>query len=139
AGAQIVDLSGKFVIPGLIDDHVHLGAVKGLTQSADNETEQSVEHDLRTFASYGVTAVQSLGTDKDFVLKMRDEQRASGRPHEARMFSAGQGFIYHGGLGGLAGVTPPIASVDQARQAVDLQASHHVDLIKLWMDTGLGQ
>jgi imidazolonepropionase-like amidohydrolase len=139
AGAQVVDLSGKFVIPGLIDSHVHLGAVVGITQNAANETVQSVEHDLRTFASYGVTTVQSMGTDKDFVLNMRDEQRASGRPHESRIFSAGQGFIYQGGTFGLAGVNPAIADPDQARKAVDLQASHHVDLVKMWVDTQLGR
>jgi imidazolonepropionase-like amidohydrolase len=137
-GAQIVDLSGKYVIPGLIDDHVHLGAVIGLSQSADNETEQNVEHDLRTYASYGVTAVQSMGTDKDFVLKKRDQQRATGRPHESRIFSAGQGFVFQGGYGGLAGVNPALSTVDQAKNAVDLQVSHHVDLVKLWMDTELG-
>jgi imidazolonepropionase-like amidohydrolase len=138
-GAQVVDLAGKFVIPGLIDNHVHLGAVIGLDQNAANETDESVEHDLRTFASYGVTTVQSMGTDKDLVLRKRDEQRAVGRPHESRIFSAGQGFIFQGGMGGLAGVTPALSSTDQARQAVDLQASHHVDLVKFWMDTSLGQ
>ena len=138
AGAQIIDLSGKYLIPGLIDDHVHLGAVVGLKQSADNETEQSVEHDLRTYASYGVTAVQSMGTDKDFVLKKRDQQRASGRPRESRIFSAGQGFVFQGGYGGLAGVTPTLSVVDQATRAVDQQVSHHVDVVKLWMDTELG-
>jgi imidazolonepropionase-like amidohydrolase len=138
AGAQMIDLSGRYVIPGLIDDHVHLGAVVGLDQKADNETQENVEHDLRTYASYGVTTVQSMGTDKDFVLKKRDDQRASGRPNESRIFSAGQGMVFQGGYGGLAGVTPTLATVEQARQAVDLQASHHVDLVKLWMDTELG-
>jgi imidazolonepropionase-like amidohydrolase len=138
SGAQVIDFSGKYVIPGLIDDHVHLGAVIGLKQSADNETEQNVEHDLRTYASYGVTTVQSMGTDKDFVLKKRDQQRATGRPRESRIFSAGQGFVFQGGYGGLVGVTPTLASMDQAKNAVDLQTSHHVDLVKLWMDTELG-
>ena len=139
SGAQVVSFPGRYIIPGLIDDHVHLGAVIGLDQSAGNETEQNVEHDLRTYASYGVTTVQSLGTDKDFVLKMRDEQRASGRPHEARIFSAGQGMVFKGGYGGLAGVTPSLADDAQARAAVDLQVSHHVDIVKLWMDTDLGR
>ncbi|HEV2136610.1 MAG TPA: amidohydrolase family protein [Terracidiphilus sp.] len=138
ASAQIVDLKGRYVIPGLIDDHVHLGAVIGLDQSASNETRQNVEHDLRTYALYGVTTVQSLGTDKDFVLMMRDGQRATGRPREARIFSAGQGMVFKNGYGGLAGVNQQIATDAEARAAVDAQAAKHVDLIKLWMDDDLG-
>ena len=64
---------------------------------------ENVEKDLKTYASYGVTTVLSMGTDKDSIFKIRDEQRA-GRPSETRVYTAGQGFVFKGGYGGLEGV-----------------------------------
>jgi imidazolonepropionase-like amidohydrolase len=43
-----VDLTGAFVIPGLIDLHGHLGNTVDLTQDRANYTRESVERDLRT-------------------------------------------------------------------------------------------
>ena len=77
AEARVFDLKGRYVIPGLIDDHVHLGNVIGLKQDSAFFTRQNVEKDLKTYASYGVTTVLSLGTDKDLIFKMRSEQRAT--------------------------------------------------------------
>jgi hypothetical protein len=51
------------------------------------ETPENVQADLKTYAAYGVTAVQVLGTDKNFVLDIRNQQR-KGRPTMARLFSA---------------------------------------------------
>jgi imidazolonepropionase-like amidohydrolase len=133
AGAKTVNLSGKFVMPGIIDSHVHVGLMKGVTQDEKYETPQNVTADLKQYAAYGVTAVQVLGTDKDFVLQMRDQQRKS-RPSMARLFSAGQGVVFKGGYGGLLGVTKPIASPEEARKLVDEQAAKGADFIKLWMD-----
>src|SRR5439155_23259675 len=89
--------------------------------------------DLNIYAAYGVAAVQVLGTDKDFVLDMRNQQRKS-RPSMARLFSAGQGAVMKGGYGGLVGVTQPISTPEEARKLVDEQAAKGVDFIKLWMD-----
>ena len=88
SGAKTQDMSGKFVMPGIIDSHVHVGMMKGITQDEKYETPENVQADLKQYAAYGVTTVQVLGTDKDFVLKMRDEQRKS-RPTMARLYSAG--------------------------------------------------
>src|SRR5205823_1088161 len=77
------------------------------------------------------------GTDQDLIFKMRDEQRPE-RPTMTRIYTAGQGFVYKGGYGGLAGVNEGIADVAEVRPAVDAQASKHVDIIKLWMDDHLG-
>jgi imidazolonepropionase-like amidohydrolase len=133
AGARDVDLAGKFVMPGIIDSHVHLGMMHDVTQDEKFETPQNVEDDLKQYAAYGVTAVQVLGTDKDFVLDMRNKQRKS-RPTMARIFSAGRGVVMKGGYGGLLGVTQPISTPEEARKLVDEQAAKGVDLIKLWMD-----
>jgi len=82
--------------------------------------------------------VVSMGTDKDFVLQMRDKQRASGRPGETRIYSAGQGFVFKGGYGGLPGVTPEVATPAEVQPVVDKLAGEKVDIVKFWMDDHLG-
>ena len=131
--ATVQDLSGKFVMPGIIDSHVHVGMMKDVTQDEKYETLENVTADLKQYAAYGVTAVQVLGTDKDFVLDLRNQQRRS-RPSMARLFSAGQGAVIKGGYGGLVGVTNPVATPEEGRKLVDEQAAKGVDFIKLWVD-----
>jgi imidazolonepropionase-like amidohydrolase len=133
AGATVKDLSGKFVMPGIIDSHVHLGMMHDVTQDEKYETPENVQADLKQYAAYGITTVQVLGTDKDFVLDMRNQQRKS-RPSMARIFSAGQGAVIKGGYGGLVGVTNPISTPQEGRKLVDEQAAKGVDFIKLWVD-----
>lgn len=133
AGATVKDLSGKFVMPGIIDSHVHIGMMHDVTQDEKYETPENVQADLKQYAAYGVTTVQVLGTDKDFVLALRNQQRKS-RPSMARIFSAGQGSVIKGGYGGLVGVTNPISTPEEGRKLVDEQAAKGVDFIKLWVD-----
>jgi imidazolonepropionase-like amidohydrolase len=135
--APVTDLQGKYIMPGIIDLHVHLGATVGLEQNEKFFTPENVEKDLKTYASYGVTTVLSMGTDKDSIFKMRDEQRA-GRPTETRIYTAGQGFVFKGGYGGLEGVNHGVATVAEVEPAVAAQAAKHVDFIKLWLDDHLG-
>jgi imidazolonepropionase-like amidohydrolase len=131
--AKVEDMSGKFVMPGIIDAHVHIGMMHDVTQDEKYETPENVNADLKQYAAYGVTTVQVLGTDKDFVLDLRNQQRKS-RPTMARVFSAGQGAVIKGGYGGLVGVTNPIATPEEGRKLVDEQAAKGVDFIKLWVD-----
>lgn len=138
AGAESIDLTGKFVMPGIINLHGHLGAVVDLKQSVDNITEANVQKNLLTYASYGVTTVLSMGTDKDLVLTMRDKQRA-GRPKETRIYSAGQGFIFTGGYGGLAGLNVGVSTTGDVEKQLDALAAKKVDMVKLWMDDHLGE
>jgi imidazolonepropionase-like amidohydrolase len=137
-GAEVVDLHGKYVMPGMVSLHVHLAITEGLTQDAKFFTPENIEKNLKTYASYGVTSVLSMGTDKDTIFPIRDRQRAIGRPRETRIFTAGQGFVFKGGYGGVPGVNQGIASVAEVEPAVAAQAAKHVDIIKLWMDDHLG-
>ncbi len=137
ASAAVIDLNGKYVMPGIIDLHTHLGNTVDLTQDAKFFTRQNVEKDLATYASYGVTTVLSMGTDQDLIFKLRDEQRA-GRPSTTRIYTAGQGFVFKGGYGGIAGVNEGVSKVSEVEPAVAAQAAKHVDIIKLWMDDHLG-
>jgi imidazolonepropionase-like amidohydrolase len=141
ASAQAVDLTGKFVMPGIINLHGHLGNVVGLEQAARLYTRESVEHDLKTYASYGVTTMLSLGLDRDFIFDIRAKQR-QGRPTSARVYTAGLGLVYKGGFGGgitLPGVpTPILADAKDAEPAVAQEARKNVDIIKFWTDDNYG-
>jgi len=137
AGAQVIDLNGKFVMPGLIDDHVHLGLVHGLKQDVDFYTPDLVAEQLKTYAAYGITTVLVLGTDKDLIFDIRSAQRA-GRPDGARVFTTGQGLVYQGSYGGVPKLNRPVATPQEAQAAVDEQARKGVDLIKFWVDDEFG-
>ena len=141
-GAEVVDLTGRFVMPGIVDLHGHFGITVGMTQDARQYSRQTVEHDLKTYASYGVTTVLSLGLDGDLIFDLRDQQRAS-RPTMARVYTAGQGFAYNGGIGGaisFPGVAGAVFNtVSDVEPAVAEQARKHVDVIKFWTDDSFGK
>ena len=141
-GAEVVDLSGRYVMPGIIDLHGHVGITVGMTLDAKQYSRQTVEHDLQTYADYGVTTVLSLGLDSDLIFDIRDRQRAS-RPTTTRVYTAGQGFAYNGGIGGaisFPGVPGPVFNtVSDVEPAVAEQARKHVDVIKFWTDDSFGK
>src|SRR6202000_80506 len=60
AGATIKDLSGKFVMPGIIDSHVHLGMMKGIVQDENYKTPAIVQAALYQYAAYVGSSVQVL-------------------------------------------------------------------------------
>ena len=136
-GAATIDLSGKYVLPGLIDSHVHLGLVNGIAQDIKFYTRELVEQQLRIYAAYGISSVQVLGTDKDIIFDVRAGLRR-GRPDMARVFTSGQGLVYKGSYGGVPNLNESVATVEEARQAVDEQVAKGVDFIKLWVDDEFG-
>src|SRR5439155_25261220 len=75
AGAQVTHLAGKYVMPGIINLHGHLGNTVGLSQDPKNFTRENVEKQLKLYASYGVTSVLSMGSDQDLVFEMRAEHQ----------------------------------------------------------------
>jgi imidazolonepropionase-like amidohydrolase len=114
AGAARVDLSGKTVIPGLINAHAHLNVDPG----SKMPVREDLMRRLKTYASYGVTSIVSLGStqaDELEGLKLRDEQTRV-KLDRAR--------VYTGGLNA-EGKTP-----DEARKSVDRLAGLKVDVIK---------
>jgi imidazolonepropionase-like amidohydrolase len=138
AGAQTIDLAGKFVMPGIVNLHGHVGNTVDLTQNAKFFTRENIEKNLRTYASYGVTTVLSMGTDQDLIFQVRDEQRA-GRPSYARIYTAGQGFTLKGGVGGMPSVTFNLEDTAEIPKDVDALAAKKVDMVKVWVDDALGK
>src|SRR5438132_1392103 len=57
ANGKRVDLTGKTVMPALIDAHVHMGYRKGLDFSTNNYTRENLSDILERFAYYGEAAI----------------------------------------------------------------------------------
>jgi imidazolonepropionase-like amidohydrolase len=141
ADVKLVDLTGKTIIPGLISNHSHLGVVKDGKISPDNYTEENLEAAARQYAAYGVTAVTSLGVNKDLFYPWREKQR-KGLIGGADTFTADRGL-------GVKRAAPPIpgdvnqiarpGTAEEARVIVREMASRHPDFIKIWVDTFFGQ
>jgi len=141
-GAPVTDLHGAFVIPGLIDMHAHVGNTVDLVQDKKFHTRESIEKDLKTYASYGVTTIVSMGTDQDTIFPVRNDQRKAASAGQGlsmtRVYSAGQGLMFEGGYGGLAGVNDAVATPDEAAAYVNAQLDKGADFVKLWLDSELG-
>ena len=60
--AEVVDVSEKYIMPGLINAHGHVGATIGLNGNG-GYTRNNLLRQLSLYARYGVTAVNSLGGD----------------------------------------------------------------------------
>jgi imidazolonepropionase-like amidohydrolase len=137
AGAAHVDLTGKTVIPALIDAHIHLGYQKGLSFSADNFTRENAIDQLNRYAYAGVAAVLSLGTDVgDVPFQIRADQEA-GRLNGALLLTAGRGFAAPNagpGTPALRASAFGVTSEEEARKLVREEIAKKVDFIKVWVD-----
>jgi len=64
SGAARIDLTGKTVIPALIDAHSHIGYMKNLTSGAQNYTRDNILDHMYRFAYFGVAASQAISSGK---------------------------------------------------------------------------
>jgi imidazolonepropionase-like amidohydrolase len=137
-----VDLSGKTVMPTLIDIHTHTGFQKGPTYRPENYGRETIIDDLNRALYFGVSALVSEGIDPgDAAFKIRDEQ-AAGRLGGARLFTAGRGIgAPNAGPGAdtYKGIAYEITTEAQARSAVRELAAQKVDFLKIWVDDRNGR
>lgn len=115
AGAAVVDLAGKFVVPGIINAHGHVSA-------------KGVDSELRQYALYGVTTAVSQGADgSDALVKTRLDQ-ARGNLRGARVMTTLWRFDPN----------PDVATPEQARAKVDEIVGQGADLVKVWIESLYG-
>ena len=135
AGTTRVDLTGKTVIPSLIDSHIHIGYQKDLTYSFDNYTHANLVDQLNRYAYAGVSAVMTLGTDPgDLPFQVKAEQEQNGG---VLLRLAGRGIAAPNAGPADPALKPSaygVSTPEEARQAVREQLAHKVDFIKIWVD-----
>jgi imidazolonepropionase-like amidohydrolase len=136
--ADVQDVSGKTIMPALINLHGHLGlSTNGADSVAGHYTQENVVKQLNKYLSYGVAAVASLGQDEDEIYKIRDAQR-EGTLGGARLYTAGRGFLEYTGKVNPADHRYRPQSPEEARADVRELSAHHPDFMKMWVDDGLG-
>src|SRR5262245_29397900 len=108
AGAAHVDLTGKTVMPALIDGHNHIGLVneRDGSNKKDNYTRENLIDQLERYAYYGTAAALSMGLEAnpDVSYKLRDEVI----PNAARFYTVGKGIA----------ATPMAGPVGEARLGI---------------------
>jgi imidazolonepropionase-like amidohydrolase len=109
-GAQVVDLTGQTIIPGIINLHSHIP--------------ENTAGRIRTYAKYGITSTTGLGGDGEEVMKIRTEQR-QGNVQGARVYTAQRRFEFD---------KDPV----EARAMVATLANQHVDMVKIVIDDRRG-
>ena len=148
---KIIDASGKYVMPGLINMHVHL-AGNGKPQKKQRDNEKLVKKIMSNgltraiafklvcgFAKKellsGVTTIRTVGGLADFDGRLRDDI-ASGRKVGPRILASNQGLSVPGGH--MAGsVAVAAKSTEEALKHVDECKKQNVDLIKLMITGGV--
>ena len=86
AGAAVVDLTGKFIVPGIINAHGHVGPNR--------------DPQLRQYALYGVTTTTSMSFDDDDIVQFKEEQRR-GNLRGARILTVKYRFMSAPNIPGL--------------------------------------
>ena len=118
SSAARVDLTGKTVMPAIVDAHKHLAV-----------TRDALIDQLQHLAYYGVGAAMSLGQDTGDVAY---QVRAETIPNAARFRTAGRGLT--GPEPGRTQAPYWVTTVAEVRKDVQEDAAKKVDIIKIWVD-----
>lgn len=148
---KVVDLDGRYIMPGLINMHVHLaGNGKPQKKQRDNEklvktlmgtalsravAYKVVSDFARTELLSGVTTIRTVGGLGDFDTRLRDEI-AAGKRVGPRILAANEGISVPGGH--MAGSVAVAAhSIDEALKQLEHAGNEKVDLVKLMITGGV--
>jgi len=151
-GAAIIDLSNAFVLPGLIDSHVHLTGELGPNQlleevqlTASDAALRGAENARKTLLA-GFTTVADLGAMNDSIFALR-RAIAENRVPGPRIIAAGSAVTPDGGHADANGFAPDIidalrnpnacSGADACRRAVRRQVQAGADVIKITATGGV--
>jgi imidazolonepropionase-like amidohydrolase len=151
-GGKVVDLKDSFVLPGLIDSHVHLTGEQNPNARLDEVTQSSADQALvgagfaRKTLMAGFTTVADLGADNQAVFALRAAIRR-GDVVGPRIVASGSAVSVHGGHGDINGYSEPVmhalrptsvcSGADDCRRAVREQVWRGADLIKITATGGV--
>jgi len=136
-GATVVDLTGKTVMPTMVDLHGHLGFIQDLSFDYANYTRENIIDQLNRYAYYGVGTIVSLGTDPgELAFTIQAEQQA-GTLGGARIHTAFRGIARpNAGPGAptMRQTALGASTAEEARRLVSEIASTNADFVKIWVD-----
>jgi len=136
AGAARIDLTGKTVIPALVDAHSHIGYMRNLTSGPQNYTRENILDHMHRFAYFGVAASMALGSDfGDMPYALRDEIAAGKHPAAARFVTAGRGLAPPEEMRDMRHSAYRITTEAEARAAVRELAARKATIVKTWVDS----
>ena len=141
-GVPRLDGRGRFLMPGLMDVHIHLvgaGQWRGLSNPPGVEIDEAAAREaLRGYLYWGVTSVYDAGNDPRLSLALRARERA-GEIESPRIFASGHALSYPGSwmAGSFHGIGVPDWPATQA--VLDAQVASQPDLQKIVIEGfGLG-
>ena len=126
-----IDGTGQYLIPGLMDMHIHLrGGVEVTPEGL--KTSHDRAKGIRALHSYlyaGVTSVYDAGNDSDYILKLREDERG-GDIVSPRIFATGAIVTYPGSHGS-GEFSTLVDSWPEAIPALDAHIARKPDILKL--------
>ena len=134
SGSETIDGSGKYVIPGMIDAHVHMDAPI-VFQLTPEEKARVIENNPRAFLYNGVTTVLNVSSKVDWIFEQRQAER-EGRLLSPRLYVMGRSFTPVDGWGSRHGGA--LADVGDAVARAQDYISRGTDGFKVIIEDGLG-
>ena len=132
-GALVVSGEGRYLMPGLVDMHIHLrGGVRTPPEGLQAPPSPDFDEGLQALHGYlysGFTMLYDAGNDPDFILKLREQERA-GEIESPRIFATGGIVTYPGSHGSSAGATL-VDDWPEARPLLDAHIARKPDVLKL--------